>query len=225
MGFLTLSLPALVAAIVLGILLIVFGGNFGPLMIASMILFLVLSAIVTAFGITNKKKIGVAEKDRGIKNVIANGLAPLIFSILFAYYVPQIPIAHILILGFISTVAAITADKFSSEIGVLNGNPTMIFGLKKVKKGTSGGVTKLGLISGFLGSAIITIPATIMYFLISGTYYSYYIVILIIFIGFLGSIFDSMLGYFEECGFGNKYTSNFIASILSGLLLVIIFLI
>ncbi len=225
MGFLTLSLPALVAAIILGILLIIFGGIFGPLMIASMILFLVLSAIVTAFGIINKKKIGVAEKDRGIKNVIANGLAPLIFSILFAYYMSQAHISYILILGFVSSVAAITADKFSSEIGVLNGSPTMIFSLKKVKKGTSGGVTKLGLISGFLGSTLITIPATLMYFLISGTYYNYYIVTLIIFIGFLGSIFDSILGYFEELGFGNKYTSNFIASIISGLLLVIILLI
>ena len=35
--------------------------------------------------------------------------------------------------------------------------------------------------------------------------------------GVMGSFADSALGYFEEKGIGNKYTSNFICGLVAGL--------
>ena len=66
-------------------------------------------------------------------------------------------LALLSIIGFLASLAAITADKFGSEIGVLDGRPTMIFTLKKVRKGTSGGVTALGLFAGLVAALIVSL--------------------------------------------------------------------
>ena len=43
-------------------------------------------------------------------------------------------LAVLCIIGFVASVAAITADKFESEIGIFDGMPRMIFTFKKAKK-------------------------------------------------------------------------------------------
>jgi len=72
----------------------------------------------------------------------------------------------LLIVGVIANYAAVAADTFSSELGILSkSQPRLITSpsLRKVPKGTNGGVTIWGLVAGFLGSLIIV--ATAMSFL------------------------------------------------------------
>lgn len=69
-----------------------------------------------------------------------------------------------LVVGIIANYAAVAADTFSSELGILaTGSPRLITSLtlRKVPRGTNGGVTLTGLGAGLLGSVIIVTAATV----------------------------------------------------------------
>lgn len=227
----TLDLKGLLLAVLFGVMFYFLGGyEFGILFVLSMILFLILSSIVTNMGKTHKKTMNLYESTRSIKNVLSNGIPPLIFALLFFIFI-KIPLVNLLLLiGFMSTVSAITADKFSSELGVLDGEPRMIIGFKKVKKGVSGGVTVLGLLSGLFASLLISIFYLIYFYFIPNVYFTNPINLLLLFLiiiisGFIGTILDSILGYFETNKIGTKHTTNFIAAILAGFIGIALFLI
>lgn len=64
----------------------------------------------------------------------------------------------LLVVGIIANYAAVAADTFSSELGILSkSSPRLItsWTLRKVPPGTNGGVTSYGLVSGVLGSLVI----------------------------------------------------------------------
>lgn len=68
----------------------------------------------------------------------------------------------LLVIGIIANYASVAADTFSSELGILaKGEPRLItsWTLRKVPRGTNGGVTLLGLGAGFLGSMIVVTAA------------------------------------------------------------------
>ncbi|KAF5246085.1 hypothetical protein FANTH_6992 [Fusarium anthophilum] len=70
----------------------------------------------------------------------------------------------LLVVGIIANYAAVAADTFSSELGILSsGQPRLITSptLRKVPRGTNGGVTLLGLGAGLLGSMIIVTASMI----------------------------------------------------------------
>lgn len=72
----------------------------------------------------------------------------------------------VLVVGIIANYAAVAADTFSSELGILaKSDPRLItsLSLRKVPRGTNGGVTLLGLGAGLFGSMVIV--ATTMVFL------------------------------------------------------------
>lgn len=63
-----------------------------------------------------------------------------------------------MVVGIIANYASVAADTFSSELGILStSQPRLITSptLRKVPKGTNGGVTLWGLVAGFLGSLIV----------------------------------------------------------------------
>jgi uncharacterized membrane protein len=67
--------------------------------------------------------------------------------------------------GIIANYAAVAADTFSSELGILsNYQPRLITSLqlRKVPKGTNGGVTLWGLVAGLMGSGIIVASAVVL---------------------------------------------------------------
>ena len=78
--------------------------------------------------------------------------------------------------------------------------------MKKAKKGKSGAVTWFGTFMGLAASALVGLTV----FAIGGT-----VVIFVVLIasGFVGNLVDSFFGYFEEEGYGNKYTSNLLCSV------------
>ncbi len=234
MGFLTLNWSGVVLSVVMGVLLVVFGGlGLGYFFLLAMLVFLVLSAIVTQIGMRYKKSLKVGQRPRGVRNVLANGMPPMIMALLF--YLSNISgnasLSVLFLVGFLASVGAITADKFSSEVGVLSLHaPRMIFTWKKVKKGTSGGMSPMGLAAG----AIAALLVSLLVFMVAGQigmlngsrYFSVgraFIAVLVA--GFLGSLVDSALGYYEEKGIGNKFTSNFVCGIVAGFAAILLFMI
>jgi uncharacterized protein (TIGR00297 family) len=217
MEFLTLDMKATASAVAMGALIIYLGGGFGPYFFLAMLLFLVLSGIVSYVGRIYKQKKRLFEKVRTTRNVLANGLWPTAIALLFYISANWFSGAYGLLIfaAFVGSVAAITSDKFSSELGVLDGMPTQLISFKKVKKGVSGGVTGVGLLSGLLGSALISITPLLVYGQIALAFGPgiWYVVLAALVGGFFGTLFDSILGYYEENGIGNKYTSNFFASV------------
>jgi uncharacterized membrane protein len=68
----------------------------------------------------------------------------------------------LLVIGIIANYAAVAADTFSSELGILaKSEPRLITSptLRKVPRGTNGGVTLVGLGAGLLGSMIVVTAA------------------------------------------------------------------
>lgn len=229
---LTLDIKGFVLAVAMGAAFVLLGLQFGLFFLLTMFVFLLLSAIVTGIGRRYKARLFGPGKDaRGIKNVLANGTAPLIAAVIFfaAARMGLGRLEALCVMGFVASVAAITADKFESEIGVFAETPRMIFTMKKVRRGTSGAVTVLGLASGFLGSLLVAL----MLILVVGPLHAIYhthaalassAVISVLVGGFLGSIVDSMMGYFEEKGIGNKFTSNFVCGVCGMLIGMLVFL-
>ncbi len=195
-----LDKQGLILAIIMG-LIVFFLGDWCYLVI--MLSFLVFSIAVTKYEHQAKREMGIYEHERSWENVLSNGLLPtlLVFGI---HQFGPIP--------YICSVAAITADKFASELGVLAGNPISLENLKPVKQGKSGAVSILGLITSMAGGVIIGLIAMPLFNINPTTS------LLVGFCGFFGSIIDSIFGVFEEHGIGTKGTTNFICS-LSGALL------
>ncbi len=234
MAFLTLNDKAVVSSLAVALLMLYLGrGWTGFVFILVMFYFLVISAAATVTKYRWKKKRGFEQRARGVKNVIANSLGPLIFCAVFYLGVSlgSNTLAICGFLGFFAAVASVAADKFGSELGVLDGTPVEIFTLKPVKKGVSGGVTAFGLAVGLGAAFLIGLTALPYGYYQTGISFGsitgLFVMLTIMVSGLFGTITDSMFGYFEERGIGNKYTSNFLCSICGGVLeifLVLLFI-
>jgi uncharacterized protein (TIGR00297 family) len=212
----TLDISGTLIAAAFGILIIIFGGNLWWFFMAVMIDFLVLSAIATRARDEEKVHLRGYEKLRSWKNVVANGLVPVIIVIFYFFNSVYFALPQIVVLyAFVASVCAITADKFASEFGVLAGDPVFLLTLKKTKKGRSGAVTWFGTLMGVVASALIGLTI----FAVGGSIVAY---IALIFSGVVGNLVDSVFGYFEERGMGNKYTTNLLCSVAGALFFIIL---
>ncbi len=167
------------------------------------IAFFVLSTAATRYEHDRKRELGIYEHERSWENVLSNGLVPTILAVL-SPNVGYIP--------YLASVAAITADKFSSELGVLAGNPISLETLKPVREGKSGAISFLGLLTSLVGGIIIGLTGIALFGITPTS------ALLIGFCGFIGSFIDSIIGIFEEKGIGNKGTTNFFCSFSGALL-------
>ena len=190
-----LDFAGLALAAAMGLAVAIFG-QFAFLIL--LLFFLACSVIVTKYGYAQKRDMGLYEHERSWENVLANGLVPMLCAV-FSPAVGWGP--------YVGSLAAITADKFASEMGVLGGDPTYLLNFKKVKRGTNGAVTPFGLLMSFDGGLLIGICA---WLLIPGL--SLWNVVGIGAVGFAGSLADSIVGVLEEKGIGNKATTNAICS-------------
>lgn len=96
--------------------------------------------------------------------------------------------------GVISQYAAVIADTWSSELGILSKrDPFLITSFKSVPPGTNGGISKTGLLSGLAGASLISAASVVTYNesrILLWVYFS--------FTGLLGSIIDSILGAYLQ---------------------------
>jgi uncharacterized protein (TIGR00297 family) len=159
--------------------------------------FLLLTFFITSSGLSRafkKRKQGLSEKfskgnERDAGQVFGNGGVATLFAALHAVF----PESIIPWIGFAASLAAVNADTWGTEMGVLNPTPPrMITDLKKrVEKGTSGGISLWGTFASALGSSVIALPAVLLS--PTGLPNTYYF-LLITAAGVTGSLFDSFLG-------------------------------
>jgi len=127
------------------------------------------------------------ERDAG--QVLGNGAMAALFAGFHAFY----PESMIPWIGFAASLAAVNADTWGTELGVLNPTPPhLITDLRKrVEKGTSGGISLWGTGASLLGSSVIALLAVLLS--PTGTLTTAHW-LLITFAGLAGSLFDSFLG-------------------------------
>ncbi|MFH1521155.1 MAG: DUF92 domain-containing protein [Candidatus Micrarchaeota archaeon] len=196
-----LDAKGVLLAIFFGFILFVFGGsNY----LALMLIFFVLAVIVTKYEYELKRDLGLYEHERGWENVLSNGFLPSVLALLSPIIGP---------LPFISSLAAVMADKFGSEIGVLDPNdPISLFNFKHVKPGTSGAMSVVGTIGSFAGASSIGFFSIFLFNLDPTS------ALLVSIAGMIGAIFDTLFGILEERGIGTKGTTNFICSLVGALI-------
>lgn len=166
-----------------------------------LLLFFISASLLTKFRASMKLEVqDIFDKggQRDSGQVFANGLPPVLFMIILTVSTGFDPLSPLFI-ALATYIAAVTADTFSTEIGTLAESPPrwILNPRKMVVKGTSGGITSLGLIASALGALEIATLYFIGTFLIDSNTLSISLLIAfcIIFIGgVLGGLIDSLLG-------------------------------
>ena len=140
------------AALALGTLVFGLGGLAWA---ALLLVFFISSSILSrAF---RRRKLKVEEKfskgsQRDAGQVLANGGVAGLFSLLHLVF----PLSELPFLAFAGTLAAVNADTWATELGVLSRRrPRLITSGKKVERGASGGVSPAGLLAALGGAALI----------------------------------------------------------------------
>ncbi len=180
------------AAVVTGGLIFGLGGFRWAVLLV--LFFVSSSALTRAF---SQRKASLAEKfskggQRDWGQVMANGGLGALLTV--GYAIP--PHHEWLWLAFAGAMAAVNADTWSTELGVLSLiPPRMITTGQKVERGTSGGITLAGILASLggaalIGLAVVTFPADHLWL----TLYGIIILGIIILGGLVGSLFDSLLG-------------------------------
>ena len=229
------------AAVALDVIVSVALGNFGfVLLLAFLLLSVIIDKIKKHF---RKKSDDVSKKgdERDSVQVLANGLIPAIFAILYL-----LTKHNVFVIAYSVALAECFADTAASGIGALSKTAYDPFRRKKLEVGLSGGMSVLGTLASLLAPiAFLSIPLAfgvinVKWWLISSA------------CAFLGAIFDSALGSLlqakykckictritereEHCGeatelvSGRKFITNDIVNILSvifaSLMSIIIFFI
>lgn len=143
-----LDLLGSIFMIIMGVIIII-APQAGVKWLFLIFIFLILGLIFTKYKHEYKKKIGVYEGTRTIKNVVSNGIVAFVMAA-FGNYA-----------GFIGSIATATADTMASEVGVVT-TPRLITNFRKVAPGTDGGISILGTAAGILGAALIGLSAFIL---------------------------------------------------------------
>jgi uncharacterized protein (TIGR00297 family) len=187
----SLNKSGAIAAIITGT--IIFGVGGWEWAILLLTFFITSSALSRAF---KKRKQGLDEKfskghERDAGQVFGNGGVATAFAAL-SWFFPNEPWTWI---GFAAALAAVNADTWGTELGVLNPNsPRMITDLRKVvEKGTSGGISWYGTLAALAGSGLIGLLAVILFPAENWSLKTGYF-LLITFSGLAGALFDSFLG-------------------------------
>jgi uncharacterized protein (TIGR00297 family) len=229
-----LDLWGTILAFFIGVIIGIFGGI---LWLTLLLFFLITSFVATRYKYAIKTERGVQEGKKGerhFKNVLANSFIPA-FIALISYedfhFIEEKWMAEV---AFISAVAVAAADTVASELGVISDRTYLITNPKKrVKPGTSGGVSRLGQFWALMASTYTAVFAWIVLFFIpfnffssdNGLYHflepsnSYALVIIPLIVGFVGCQIDSILGAtLEHKGWLTNEGVNIAATSLGGLL-------
>ncbi len=195
-----LNLSGSVTALILSLLLGIQGGI---LWIFLLLIFLASSFLATRYKFKYKEERGLQEGkkgERGVFNVLANGMVPLIIALLHGAD-NSFGLLGIGILGrslavflFVTAVASAASDTLASEMGVLCDKAYLITNFKRVPPGTNGGVSAYGQLWAYIGSAYTFVVAFVVFSLLEGNVLSPSMVLIGSVLGFASCQFDSILG-------------------------------
>jgi uncharacterized protein (TIGR00297 family) len=202
----SLSFSGAIAAVLTGTLIFGVGGwQWAVLLLA---FFVSSSALTRAF---KKRKTGLNEKyskggQRDAAQVFGNGGLAAMFAALHYSF----PDSTWVWLAFAASLAAVNADTWATELGVLSPHsPRMITNpAREVEKGTSGGVTLVGTLAALAGAGLIGLLAV----LAAPSPTSAGAGLLVTLAGLSGALFDSLLGAtvqaIYQCPSCNKETER-----------------
>ena len=181
----SLNQSGAVAATFVGTIIFGLGGLQWAILL--LIFFITSSALSRLF---KRQKNGLDENfskghQRDAGQVLGNGGLATAFALIHFLF----PGSTLGWVGFAAALAAVNADTWATELGVLNpASPRLITNLRKrVEKGTSGGISLYGTIASLLGASAIALPAAWF----AGNWVLFP---LVAFAGLAGSLFDSWLG-------------------------------
>ncbi|KAK7009700.1 transmembrane protein 19 [Biomphalaria glabrata] len=154
-----------IAGIVVGFLLTISGLRF----MVSLLVFFIFASKATKFKSARKRKFEAEFKEGGQRNwiqVVSNGGPAAVLAILYLLEVGSIDVpinfsktysASWYALSVMAALASSCGDTFSSEIGsaVGSSDPVHILKLKRVPRGTNGGVSLYGTFSSIIGGGIV----------------------------------------------------------------------
>ena len=125
---------------------------------------------------------------------------------------PHLPtLEKVLPIGIVAQYAAVAADTFSSELGILAQTTPFLITTpwKRVPRGTNGGVTIDGLLYGALGSFLLTFMAILaLYFSPPRAAMPPATAAMLTFMGLMGSVIDSLLGALVQATVTDKKTGR-----------------
>lgn len=185
-----LSRTGLLAFIMIGSVLF-FGGSFAWLL--TMFIFVLSASLLTKYRQQEKlflddivEKTGPRDFVQGIANLGVGTVCAVL------YIITSSPV---FVFAFLGSVAASNADTWATEIGTLSAErPRLITTWKKVKKGTSGAISKQGTLGGIGGSLVIAICGSLLIYL-DHQYFFWGKLLTASFLGgVVGFFVDSLLG-------------------------------
>ncbi len=180
-----LSFSGAIAIFILADLIFSLGGWQWTLPILT---FFVLSSLLSKFRASRNSGVELFFEKSGVRDwmqVFANGGIGGII-IVFYFFFP----AEQLYVLYVSSISAVCADTWATEIGTMFNSKTVnIVSFKPVEQGISGGISFPGFIGGILGSLIMALSSL---YWINYTYLFY--ISIIVSAGLFGSIIDSILG-------------------------------
>jgi len=182
---------ALAAAVIGGL---VFGLGGLPWAVLLLTFFISSSLLSRAFSdrkaSLNEKFAKGSRRDWG--QVVANGGLGSFFAVIHVLYPDQIW----LWIAFAGAMAAVNADTWSTELGVLNPSfPRLITSGKEVEQGTSGGISLFGSLAAFGGAMLIAVLTGLFSIGELFSWVNFLVIILAVTLsGLGGAFFDSLLG-------------------------------
>jgi uncharacterized protein (TIGR00297 family) len=182
-----------------------------PAFLIALLDFLVLGYMISKMGYEEKRRKNVAEKRSGMRTinpVIANGIVPTFFSLVYVLD----PRASVLL--FTGAVAGAMGDVFATEVGCLGDKFYKIFSMDRARVGDRGAISLLGEFGCIAGSALIGL---ILAFLFD----DYRLVFFALLSGFIGSNMDSALNSFVPNI--TKSETNVLATLTSGIILLLFY--
>ena len=191
----TLTPGGAAAALVLGTLVFGLGGLAWAVILLGF--FISSSGLSRAF---RQRKSTLEEKfskgsQRDAGQVLANGGVAGLFTLVHLVY----PSSGLPFLAFAGTLAAVNADTWATELGVLSRRPPrLISSGKEVERGASGGISPAGLLAALGGAALIALLAALLAPAGSAEDLSLaeraFILGVVTLAGLAGSLADSLLG-------------------------------
>ena len=196
-----LTLNGAVSAAIMGGLVYSIGG--WPAI--SPILFFFLSCSILSSISRRKIQKPLDRNGRNGYQVLANGGVPLLFIFLHLYARIHWPLYKLpaIQLLFLSSIAAVNADTWGTEIGIISGQtPRSLRTWKPVNPGTSGAISAAGTLGSFLGALVIPLVMWPIWKLNAAE------ALLVTWAGFMGSGIDSILGAGLQASYSDSRTGS-----------------